>query len=129
MEVLEEITYLHKAKKQYAAAICLFKNGYINDAISRLYYSFRSLCVHLLGEPEKGKWKHYGLMKKLVVTVDSKDKTFLSRKERELIKNFPNIRESADYDLLEIPEEKFKIYLQVVEKLFKFVEKMELKND
>ena len=129
MAVLEEITFLHKAKKQYAAAICLFENGYTNDAISRLYYSFRSLCVYLLGRPEKGKWKHYGLMKKLVVTIDSKDKTFLTRKERELIKNFPNIRESADYDLLEIPEEKFKIYLQVVEKLFKFAEKMESKND
>ena len=129
MAVLEEITFLHKAKKQYVAAICLFENGYTNDAISRLYYSFRSLCVYLLGRPEKGKWKHYGLMKKLIVTIDSKDKTFLTRKERELIKNFPNIRESADYDLLEIPEEKFKIYLQVVEKLFKFVEKMESKND
>ena len=129
MAVLEEIAFLHKAKKQYAAAICLFENGYTNDAISRLYYAFRSLCVYLLGEPEKGKWKHYGLMKKLVVTIDSKDKTFLTRKERELIKNFPNIRESADYDLLEIPEEKFKIYLQVVEKLFKFVEKKETKND
>ena len=58
MEILEEITYLHKAKKQYAAAKCLFENGYVNDAISRLYYSFRSLCVYLLGESKEGKWKH-----------------------------------------------------------------------
>ena len=129
MAILEEITYLQKAKIQYKAALCLFEKGYINDAISRLYYSFRSLCVYIVGKPEKGKWKHYGLMKKLIITIDLTDKNFLTRKERELIKNFPNLRESADYDLLEIPEEKFKIYLQIVKKVFEFVEKMELKND
>jgi len=126
---LEEITYLDKARAQYKSALCLFEKGYINDAISRLYYSFRSLCVYIVGRPEKGKWKHYGLMKKLIITIDSKDKNFFTREEREFIKNFPNLRESADYDLLEIPKEKFKIYLRIVEKVFEFVEKTELKND
>ena len=129
MAILEEITYLQKAKVQYKAALCLFEKGYINDAISRLYYSFRSLCVYIVGKPEKGKWKHYGLMKKLIMTIDSIDVDFFTREERELIKNFPNIREDADYELLEIPEEKFKIYLRVVEKLFTYVNKMEIKND
>ncbi|WP_029522191.1 hypothetical protein [Persephonella sp. KM09-Lau-8] len=126
---MDKKTYLQKAKIQYEAALCLFKNGYINDAISRLYYSFRSLCVHIVGKPEKGKWKHYSLMKKVIIIVDNYDKNILSRKDRELIKNFPNLRETADYDLLEIPKEKFNIYLEVVDKFFRFMEKMELEDE
>jgi len=99
---LEEITYLQKAENQYKAALCLYEKGYVNDAISRLYYSFRSLSVYIVGNPERGKWKHYGLMKKLIMTIDAEDRSFLTREERELIKNFPNIREDADYELLEI---------------------------
>ena len=128
MAILEEITYLKKAKIQYNAALCLFESGYVNDAISRLYYSFRSLCIYILGKPEKGKWKHSGLMKKLIMTIDKEDKKLLTRKERELIKDFPNIREEADYDLVEIPSEKFKIYLQVVDKFFCYIKNLEQKK-
>jgi len=127
--VLEEINYIQKAKIQYNAALCLFKHGYVNDAISRLYYSFRSLSIHVVGKPEKGKWRHSGLMKKLIMIMDKENKNFLTREERELIKDFPNIREEADYDLVEIPSEKFKIYLKIVDKFLNYVENLEPKND
>ena len=90
VRILGDLIYLNKAKKQYEAALCLFENGYTNDGISRLYYSFRSLCIYILGKPKKGKWKHYGLMKKLIMIVDSPNKSYFTREERELIKNFPN---------------------------------------
>ena len=63
MAVLEEITYLKKAKIQYKSALYLFEKGYINDAVSRLYYSFRSLCVHIVGKPEKGICRKNGVKK------------------------------------------------------------------
>ena len=114
--------YFDKAKKHFKAALLLYVNGYNNDALSRLYYSFRSLAVAIVGIPEKGKWKHQGLVKKFVMEVDRRGMFELTREERHLIKRFPDEREKADYDPVEVPKEKVERYIQLVERLIREVE-------
>ncbi len=62
--------YFDKAKRHFKAALLLYANGYNNDALSRLYYSFRSLAILIVGRPEKGKWRHAALMRKVVMEID-----------------------------------------------------------
>jgi uncharacterized protein (UPF0332 family) len=120
-------SYLEKAKQQFEAGKILFIKGYYNDALSRLYYAIRSIGVFLLGKPEKGKWQHSALMKKLVMEIDRKGILDLSREDRKLIKDFARIRKEADYELVEFPKEKVEVYIWLVERLLKEVENA--KND
>ena len=113
--------YLKKAKKQFEAGKFLFENGYYNDALSRLYYALRSMAVFLLGEPDSGKWKHPALMRRFVVEVDGRGLFEFSREERHLIKRFPNEREKADYDPVEVSKEKVERYIQLVERILREV--------
>ncbi len=113
--------YLQKARKQFEAGVILFERGYYNDALSRLYYALRSTAVFLLGKPDSGKWKHPALMRKFVVEVDGKGLFELSREERHLIKRFPNEREKADYDPVEVSREKVQRYIQLVERILREV--------
>ena len=114
--------YLLKAQEKYKAGILLSLNGYYNDSLSRLYYAFRSLAVCIVGEPKKGKWKHSALMGKLIMEIDNRKLFPLSREERKLIKDFPDTRKSADYDLVDIPKEKVKTYIKLVEYFLREVE-------
>ena len=91
--------YFEKAKRQFNAALLLYVNGYNNDALSRLYYSFRSLAVFVVGRPKKGKWRHSALMRKIVMEIDRSGLFPLSREERKLIKDFASVREDADTNL------------------------------
>jgi len=111
--------YFDKAKRHFKAAVLLYANGYNNDALSRLYYSFRSLAIVIVGIPVKGKWRHQGLVKKFVMEVDRRGIFELTREERHLIKRFPDEREKADYDPVEVPKER---YIQLVERLIREVE-------
>ena len=86
--------YFDKAKRHFKAAVLLYANGYNNDALSRLYYSFRSLAIVIVGIPVKGKWRHQGLVKKFVMEVDRRGIFELTREERHLIKRFPDERKS-----------------------------------
>jgi len=113
--------YLRKAKKQFKAGKILFENGCYSDALSRFYYALRSTAVFLLGKPENGKWKHPALMRRFVIEIDGRRLFELSRKERRLIKRFPNEREKADYDLVEVSKEKAEEYLQLVERILEEV--------
>jgi uncharacterized protein (UPF0332 family) len=118
----EKKSYLKKALKQYKAGKLLFEHGYNNDAISRFYYAFRSLAVCIVGKPSKGKWKHPALMRKVIMEVDAKKLFSLSKEERKLIKDFPDLREEADYEPVEVPKEKLQIYINLVERFLKEVE-------
>lgn len=113
--------YLQKAKRQFEAGRLLFENGYYNDALSRLYYALRSIAVFVIGKSDRGKWKHPALMRKFVIEVDGKGLFELSREERHLIKRFPNEREKADYDTVEVSEEKVERYIQLVERILREV--------
>jgi uncharacterized protein (UPF0332 family) len=117
-----DLEYLEKAKKRYKAGKLLFEYGYNNDALSRLYYAFRSLAVCMVGKPPKGKWKHPALMRKIIVEVDNRKLFPLSKGERKLIKDFPDLREEADYEPVEIPKEKLQVYINLVERFLKEVE-------
>ena len=114
--------YFDKAKRHFKAALLLYANGYNNDALSRLYYSFRSLAIVIVGIPVKGKWRHQGLVKKFVMEVDRRGIFELTREERHLIKRFPDEREKADYDPVKVPKEKVERYIQLVERLIREVE-------
>jgi uncharacterized protein (UPF0332 family) len=116
------VDYLQKAKEQFRAGRLLFENGYYNDALSRLYYALRSIAIFVVGKPGKGKWKHSALLKRFVMEVDGKKLFELSRRERKLIKDFARVRELADYELVEYPEEKVKEYIVLVERIIKEVE-------
>ena len=111
--------YFDKAKRHFKAALLLCSNGYNNDALSRLYYSFRSLAVLIVGRPEKGKWRHSALMRKLVMEIDRLRLFPLSREERKLIKDFASVREDADYELVDIPKEVVESYIKLVERFMK----------
>ena len=113
--------FLVKAKKQFEAGKILYENGYYNDALSRLYYALRSVAVFIVGLPEKGRWKHPALIEKFVIEVDRKKVFELSREETRLIKRFPNEREKADYDVVEVPKEKVERYIQLVERVLREV--------
>jgi len=115
--------YLQKAKEQLEAGKLLFENGYYNDALSRFYYSLRSVAVSVVGEPERGKWKHPALMKRFVIEIDRQELFSLSRKERHLIKRFPNEREKADYDPVKVSREKVEEYFQLVKRILEEVER------
>jgi len=111
--------YFKKAEKQFNAALLLYVNGYNNDALSRLYYSFRSLAVLVVGRPEKGKWRHSALMRKVVMEIDRLGLFPLSREERKLIKDFASVREDADYELVDIPKGVVESYIKLVERFMK----------
>jgi len=111
--------YFDKAKRHFKAALLLCSNGYNNDALSRLYYSFRSLAVLIVGRPEKGKWRHSALMRKVVMEIDRLRLFSLSREERKLIKDFASVREDADYELVDIPKEVVESYIKLVERFMK----------
>jgi uncharacterized protein (UPF0332 family) len=117
-----EKRYLLKAREKYRAGVLLCLQGYYNDSLSRLYYAFRFLAICIAGEPEKGRWKHSALMKKLIMEIDNRKLFPLSRQERKLIKDFPDVRKSADYDLVDIPKEKVKTYIKLVERFIREVE-------
>jgi uncharacterized protein (UPF0332 family) len=121
MNTKEKQKYLEKALKQYEAGILLLRHGFNNDSLSRLYYAFRSLAICIVGKPLKGKWKHPALMKKVIMEIDNKRLFSLSREERKLIKDFPDLREEADYDPIEIPEEKIQTYIKLVERFLREV--------
>ena len=110
-----------KAREKYRAGVLLCLQGYYNDSLSRLYYAFRSLAICIVGKPLKGKWKHPALMKKVIMEIDNKRLFSLSREERKLIKDFPDLREEADYDPIEIPEEKLQTYIKLVERFLREV--------
>jgi uncharacterized protein (UPF0332 family) len=116
------LSFLRKAESQFKAGKLLYENGYFNDSLSRLYYALRSIAVFLIGMPPKGKWKHSALMKKLVIKLDTQKILPLSREERQLIKRFPNERERADYEPVEVSKEKVEKYIQLVERILKGVE-------
>ena len=65
------------------------------------------------------------MMKKFVIEVDGRGVFPLSRKERHLIKRFPNEREKADYELVEVSKEKVQTYLQLVERILREVSKLD----
>ena len=111
--------YFDKAKRHFKAALLLYSNGYNNDALSRLYYSFRSLAILIVGRPEKGKWRHSALMRKVVMEIDRLRLFPLSREERKLIKDFASVREDADYELVDIPKEVVESYIKLVERFMK----------
>ncbi len=111
--------YFEKAEKQFNAALLLYVNGYNNDALSRLYYSFRSLAVFVVGRPKKGKWRHSALMRKIVMEIDRLGLFPLSREERKLIKDFASVREDADYELVDIPKGVVESYIKLVERFMK----------
>ena len=113
--------FLQKAELQFKAGKLLYENGYFNDSLSRLYYALRSTAVFLIGMPPKGKWKHSALMKKLVIELDNQE-ILLSREERQLIKRFPNEREKADYEPVEVSKEKVEKYIQLVKRILREVE-------
>jgi len=121
MNTKEKQKYLEKALKQYEAGVLLLRHGFNNDSLSRLYYAFRSLAICIVGKPLKGKWKHPALMKKVIMEIDNKRLFSLSREERKLIKDFPDLREEADYDPIEIPEEKIQTYIKLVERFLREV--------
>ncbi len=111
--------YFDKAKRHFKAALLLYAKGYNNDALSRLYYSFRSLAILIVGRPEKGKWRHAALMRKVVMEIDRLELFPLSREERKLIKDFASVREDADYELVDIPKEVVESYIKLVERFMK----------
>ena len=122
------INYLQKAEEHFKAGVLLYMNGYYNDAISRLYYSFRSIAIHIVGKPSKGKWKHSALMRKAVMEIDRRKILNLSRKERKLIKDFAGIREDADYELVNIPQDVTETYIKLVKRLLEEVNHAESNN-
>jgi len=81
----------------------------------------RSVAIFVVGRPEKGKWKHPALMGKFIVEVDGRGLFELSREERHLIKRFPNEREKADYDPVEVSRERVERYIQLVERVLREV--------
>ena len=114
-------TYPLKARKQFEAGKILFEKGYYNDALSRFYYALRSIAIFVVGAPKKGKWKHPALMKMFTIEVDRRGLFELSREERHLIKRFPNEREKADYDLVEVTRDRVERYIQLVERILREV--------
>lgn len=113
--------YLLKARKHFEAGKILFESGYYNDALSRFYYALRSVAIFIVGIPEKGKWKHPALMGRFIIEVDGKGLFELSREERHLIKRFPNEREKADYDPVEVSRDRVERYIQLVERVLREV--------
>jgi len=61
------------------------------------------------------------LNKKVIMEIDNKGLFPLSRRERKLIKDFPDLREESDYDLIEIPGEKLHIYIKLMKRFFREV--------
>ena len=121
LEVMQMFTYPLKARKQFEAGKILFEKGYYNDALSRFYYALRSIAIFVVGAPKKGKWKHPALMKMFTIEVDRRGLFELSREERHLIKRFPNEREKADYDLVEVSRDRVERYIQLVERILREV--------
>jgi uncharacterized protein (UPF0332 family) len=110
------LSYLDKAREHFEAALLLYSQGFNNDAISRLYYSFRSIALFIVGKPERGKWRHGALMRKVVMEVDRRELIPLTREERRLIKDFASVREDADYELVKIPDKVVDSYIKLVRK-------------
>ncbi|MEW5692735.1 MAG: HEPN domain-containing protein [Candidatus Hydrogenedentota bacterium] len=122
-------TQLNKAKEKLEAAKVLFKEGFLDDAISRAYYSvFHAVSAALLSEgitveSHDGLKTMFGLHLIKQGKIDKKFGRFLSQLKDE--------RENGDYDIYvgfekEDAKEAIREAKELLEEIKKFLKSKEL---
>ena len=113
--------WIKKAQEHKNAGELLYKNGYLRDSISRLYYSAFSLMVAVCGMPPRGRWAHKGILKFFFLWLYQQGNP-LTEDDLDLIGEFYEKRRIADYELSSISKEVVKTYIELVNRMFEVID-------